>query len=598
MGILKKGYIFIGLLPVLLVTVLFTSMTVYAAGNYADNNYGLSDDTVINIKDEVFRYYIYEALSGIYYEENNLKERKDSYEQLVAYKAELKSKGITLAHMKKIKGLFIGDTQYGDGKGGYLELESLEGLEYAVNLEYFKVDMMPHYSVEFLMPLGKCVNLKQMELLSGNSKVNMSFFSGLKNLKELKLGFLGQGDLAPLSSLSSLEKLEFDEEIVYGDNYHIIDLKPLKPLTNLKELKLNRNPIADLTPLQGLLQLKYLGVHSYELKDISPLKSLKQLEHLEVSGDFVNISGLSELINLKVLSVGAHNLKNISGVGKMSKLTHLSIAGWYVSDIKPLSGLVNLVSLRMPHCNIADISPLSKLKQLKILDLGENQIADISPLSQLVSLEELTLQRNKIKDISALRSLSSLRTLSIYENKIEDASPLKGLNHLTSIALGGNTLSKTSKADLQQLWRNTVKFDIDESIILFGDVISQDKPTASISEAQIARLQSYRYAIKAPEYTFQQMAADKADSAKWIYDNFFDKVIALESNEKFFASERLTYITWKHSYVIRGILQVIQADGTVEEQDMEYEFMYGGWGTPQIYYEGQRILSDNKIMKK
>ncbi len=600
MRILKKWYIFIGVLPILLIIVLLTSMTVCAAENYADTSYGLSDNTVITIKDEVFRYYIYSALSNLYYADNDLdnKSSHDAYNQLEAYKAELKSKGITFADMKRIKGLYIGDTQYSDGKDGFLELKSLEGLEYAVNLEYFKVDLMPHYSPEFLMPLGKCTNLKHMELLSGNKKVNMSFLSGLKNLKELKLGFLGQGDLAPLSNLGSLEKLELEEAIVYGDNYHIIDLKPLKLLTNLKELKFDSNPIADLTPLKDLLQLKSLNVHSYELKDISPLNSLKQLEHLSITGDFTNISGLSELTNLKTLSISASNLKNISGVGKMNKLTDLHITGWFVSDIKPLSGLINLISLNMQHCNIADIRPLSQLKQLITLDLGENQIVEISPLSQLVSLEELTLQRNKIKDISALKSLRSLKTLSLYLNKIEDASPLKGLNHLTSIALGGNTLSKTSKADLQQLWLNADNFNIDENIVLFGDVISQNKPTTSLSEAQIDRLQSYRYAVKAPTYTFHQMSTDEADTAKWIYDNFFDKVITFDSNEKFFTSERLTYVTWSHKYVIRGILQVIQTDGTVEEQDMEFEFMYGGWETPQIYYEGERILSDNKIMKK
>ncbi len=44
--------------------------------------------------------------------------------------------------MKKIKELYIGSVGYPDGKGGYLELKSLEGIEFAVNLERFKVDMI------------------------------------------------------------------------------------------------------------------------------------------------------------------------------------------------------------------------------------------------------------------------------------------------------------------------------------------------------------------------------------------------------------------------------------------------------------------------
>jgi internalin A len=51
--------------------------------------------------------------------------------------------------------------------------------------------------------------------------------------------------------------------------------------------------------------------------------------------------------------------------------------------------------------------------------MWNNQISDVSPLSGLVNLDELDLDDNLISDISPLYGLTNLTTLYIDENNIK-----------------------------------------------------------------------------------------------------------------------------------------------------------------------------------
>jgi len=56
------------------------------------------------------------------------------------------------------------------------------------------------------------------------------------------------------------------------------------------------------------------------------------------------------------------------------------------------------------------------------LDLSNNEISNISPLSELINLRELDLSNNEISDISILRGVLSLDTVNLEGNPL-DLSP-------------------------------------------------------------------------------------------------------------------------------------------------------------------------------
>ena len=143
------------------------------------------------------------------------------------------------------------------------------------------------------------------------------------------------------------------------------------------------------------------------VKDLEGLTELNAQEK-----GIVDITGLEYCTNLEVLNLGGHNK---------------------ITDISPLSQLVNLEWLNLEFNEITDISPLSKLVNLKVLDLGgrslnvrHNWITDISPLSQLVNLKVLDLAWNEITDIAPL---------------VRNAGLSKG----DEVDLAGNPLSKESR---------------------------------------------------------------------------------------------------------------------------------------------------------
>jgi len=90
-----------------------------------------------------------------------------------------------------------------------------------------------------------------------------------------------------------------------------------------------------------------------------------------------------------------------------------------ISNLSPLSSLINLGELYLHSSQISDISPLSSLINLRNLDLGNNQISNLSPLSSLINLTILGLASNQISNINPLisnRGLGAGDSVDLWHN--------------------------------------------------------------------------------------------------------------------------------------------------------------------------------------
>eukprot|EP01050_Picozoa_sp_SAG11_P001168 SAG11_NODE_49_length_19996_cov_13.133588_5_plen_132_part_00 len=70
----------------------------------------------------------------------------------------------------------------------------------------------------------------------------------------------------------------------------------------------------------------------------------------------------------------------------------------------------------MSHNQISDVTPLSALVNLHTLYLNANQISDVTPLSALVNLKLLTLHENQIIDVTK-RNFDLLVTSPLFAEK-------------------------------------------------------------------------------------------------------------------------------------------------------------------------------------
>lgn len=109
--------------------------------------------------------------------------------------------------------------------------------------------------------------------------------------------------------------------------------------------------------------------------------------------------------------------------------------GTAITDLKPLSRLVQLQILVLMLCPITDIKPLAKLKHLSQLDIDSTSVSDLSPLAELTGLTHLDLRRTPINDLSPLAQLHNLEILILDNTAVTDLSPLMRLESLWKLSI-------------------------------------------------------------------------------------------------------------------------------------------------------------------
>ena len=151
------------------------------------------------------------------------------------------------------------------------DIESLRGLEYAVNLKVLVIDRS---QVSDLTPLAGLENLESLAIIRSEVS-DLTPLVGLENLRVLKLYENRISELTPLTRLINLKVLELQGN-------QIEDISPLVGLTELQELSLNGNLLTDISPLQALVNLKKLDISGNQITDFTPLLNLTNLEYLGI----------------------------------------------------------------------------------------------------------------------------------------------------------------------------------------------------------------------------------------------------------------------------------------------------------------------------
>ena len=238
---------------------------------------------------------------------------------------------------------------------------------------------------------------------------------------------LGKAPNAPITKgeMMTLRSFNPPSLLPYDPDTGISDLTGLECATNLTELWISSdgNRITDLSPLRGLTKLRVLWLDRTWITDLSPLRGLTSLEQLNLARNRItDLSPLRGLTSLERLLLGGNN----------------------IADVSPLAGLSRLEELDLSATIIADVSSLAGLTRLQILYLSGNNIADVSPLAGLTNLTQLYLIANNITDVSPLAGLTRLETMSLESNIITDVSPLVRLTNLIELDLRGNPLSVAS----------------------------------------------------------------------------------------------------------------------------------------------------------
>lgn len=149
-----------------------------------------------------------------------------------------------------------------------------------------------------------------------------------------------------------------------------------------------------------------------------------------------DLTPLSILINLKNLFLKNSRVEDLSPLSSLTSLENLGISNTRISDLSPLVRLINLKSLELNSNEIFDLRPLAGLINLRGLSLNNNRIVNLEHLSNL-PLENLHLNDNFIINISPLSQITTLKYLYLAKNHIVNLRALSSL-HLVTLDLNHN----------------------------------------------------------------------------------------------------------------------------------------------------------------
>ena len=238
-------------------------------------------------------------------------------------------------------------------------VERLDGIEYAVNLDYLSV---VNGSVSDLAPLGSLESLTWLELYS-NAITDVSALGSLESLTHLSLGGNSIQDVSALGSLESLTSL------------HLSD-----------------NAITDVSALGSLESLTRLLLINNTITDVSALGSLESLTSLHLSDNAItDVSALGSLESLTSLGLGEMSIQDVSALGSLESLTELYLPFNAITDVSALGSLESLTWLRLDSNSIQDVAPLVRNEGLghgDYVDLRENLLSVESVETHIPKLQQ------------------------------------------------------------------------------------------------------------------------------------------------------------------------------------------------------------------
>ncbi len=186
------------------------------------------------------------------------------------------------------------------------------------------------------------------------------------------------------------------------------------------------------------------------------MATLKEIETSKLGFNGIrDLTGLEFAVNLRKLVVNNSEISDLSPVAGLTQLLSLGFERNKVSDLSPVAGLENLEVLGFNFNLVSDLSPVAGLKNLSYLAFAHNQASDLPSLAGLENLRNLHISDNNISDLSPLSGLPNLRVFRSWTNPLSDLSPLVGLKTLEKIDIcGGNPDLSTLRGvkDLKELY--------------------------------------------------------------------------------------------------------------------------------------------------
>ena len=160
-----------------------------------------------------------------------------------------------------------------------IELTSIEGLEYAVNLKYIDLSNNVLTSID---ELESCSKLQYVNV-SNNSIDSIDVFADASDMLVL---------VADNNSVSSINGISMNDSIVYlsvAGNI-ITDISALKNMKSLRSVNMSGNKISDITSLSELVYINYTHFADNKVESLDAISELGYLFEADFSKNYLDLA--------------------------------------------------------------------------------------------------------------------------------------------------------------------------------------------------------------------------------------------------------------------------------------------------------------------
>ena len=224
-----------------------------------------------------------------------------------------------IAQLSRLEYLFI---TY--GKDEQIDLSFL-GQMHTITELFLTYCEIADFSFLEQMPQLQCLSLYETPI------DDLAVLEKLPELVELSLS--GNENAKHIEAVGTLIKMQ-DLGIQYCG---IEDISFLSGLTELRGVNLNGNSITDITPLAGLKKLERLGLAENRIGDISAIEGMCNLFDLALDGNEIrDISALTELSHLNQTGLSDNQIEDLSPLAGKEELMYAAVFGNPIKNMEPL----------------------------------------------------------------------------------------------------------------------------------------------------------------------------------------------------------------------------------------------------------------------
>ncbi len=190
------------------------------------------------------------------------------------------------------------------------------------------------------MPQLRCLSLYETPV------EDLAVLEKLPELVELSL--YGNENAKNIEAVGTLTKMQ-DLGMQYCG---IEDISFLSGLTELRGVNLNGNSVTDITPLAGLNKMERLGLAENRISDISALEGMYNLFDLALDGNEIqDISALTELPHLNQVGLSDNQIEDLSPLAGKEELIYAAVFG---NPVKSMELLFEVPKLLYADSGVSD----------------------------------------------------------------------------------------------------------------------------------------------------------------------------------------------------------------------------------------------------